>query len=143
MYICIYIYIYIYGIHHWRIIWSSYRKLLGLSEIWTRDYWIPFRRSTEPSGNDFNSHSEPIWYSYSNFIVCTCQISFPQFSSSVATFVLIEIYIIYKYIYAYIYSRHIYLYIYIYIYIYIYTCIYMHTGDNTGQKGGRYPILGA
>ena len=38
---------YIYGIHHWRILWSSYRKFLRW--FWTHGHWIPFRRSNRLS----------------------------------------------------------------------------------------------
>ena len=57
MYIYIYMYVYKYGIHHWRIIWSSYRKLA----------WVGF----EPMNTEFNSHSEATLCSYSNFIICS------------------------------------------------------------------------
>ena len=86
--------IYTYGIHDWRIIWSSNMKV-GLSGIWTHDHWIPFRRF--------------IWLSYqaksSTLIqsqLCTAApiSSFAQFPipfrllpSSVATFILIEIFL--------------------------------------------------
>ena len=69
--ICIYIYLYIYGIHHRKILWSSYRKLA----------WVGFEPTTTEFRSDtitdwaisheFNSHSEPTLYSYSNFIVCS------------------------------------------------------------------------
>ena len=60
-----------YGIHHWWILWSSYRKLT----------WVGFEPTTTEFCSDaltdwairpcFNSHSEPTLYSYSNFIVCS------------------------------------------------------------------------
>ena len=85
-YFIIYIYIYIYSIyilyifyiyiiyyiyiHHWKILWSSYRKLA----------WVEFEPTTtefcsDPltklSGHKFNSHSEPTLHNYSNFIICS------------------------------------------------------------------------
>ena len=59
-----------YGIHHWWILWSSYRKLT----------WVGF----EPTTTEFRSDALTDWairswvqlalranYSYSNFIVCS------------------------------------------------------------------------
>ena len=88
----IYIYIYMYGIHHWRILWSisSYRKLARV-EFWTHDHWIPFRRSNRVS------HQAMSFALRANFVqvlqfYCLRQILFrPLPSSIVATFVLIEI----------------------------------------------------
>ena len=91
-----------YGIHHWRILWGSYRKLA----------WVGF----EPMATKLRSNALTNWairprvqlalranflqlLQFHQFI--QCRISFRHFPSSVATFILIE-------------------YIYIYIYIYIY-----------------------
>ena len=85
----IYIYIYIYRIHHWQILWSSYRKLA----------WVGFEpvnsvqtlQATELSGHEFNSHSQPTLYSYSNFIVCSVwHFISACLPSSVATSILIK-----------------------------------------------------
>ena len=83
--------IYIYGIHHRRILWSSYRKLA----------WVGF----EPTTTEF--HSDALtdwairpWVQLALSQLCTptpissfaqCHISFRLLPSSVATFVLIEI----------------------------------------------------
>ena len=80
---------------------------LWLKLIWTHDHWIPFRRS-ELSGHEFNSHSEPTWYSYPNVIVC----SVSHFILAIA-FVSRHVYLNWKFI------QYIYIYIYVYIYIYI------------------------
>ena len=60
-----------YGIHHLRILWSSYRKLT----------WAGFEPTTTELHSDaltdwairpwVNSYSEPTLCSYSNFIVCS------------------------------------------------------------------------
>ena len=66
-----------YGIHHWRIFevaietWPEWdlnpRPLNSFKMLWT----------TELSGHEFNSHSEPNLYSYSSFIsLCSVHISF-------------------------------------------------------------------
>ena len=77
-----FIYIYIYGIHHWRILWSSYRKLA----------WVGF----EPMTTEFRSGAltlsqlctaTPI----SSFV--QCHVSFRLLPSSVATFILIEVFL--------------------------------------------------
>ena len=47
IYIYIYIYIYLYGIHHWLILWSSYRKL----------DWMGF----EPTTTEFRSDALNDW----------------------------------------------------------------------------------
>ena len=43
----IYIYIYLYGIHHWKILWSSYRKLA----------WVGY----EPTATEFCSAALTDW----------------------------------------------------------------------------------
>ena len=73
-------------IHHWRILWSSYRKLAW--GIWTLDHWILFRRSNQLSYQVMSSTrtlrqictANPI----SSFV--QCYISFWLLPSSVATF---------------------------------------------------------
>ena len=59
--------------------WSSYRKLawVGFEPRPLNYHWI---MTTELSGHEFNSHSEPILYSYSNFIFC----SVSDFTSAIA-----------------------------------------------------------
>ena len=47
VHILMYTHIYIYGIHHWRILWSSYRKLA----------WVGF----EPTAAEFRSDSLTDW----------------------------------------------------------------------------------
>ena len=47
LYFEIKIYVYIYGIHHWRMIWSSYRKLA----------WVGF----EPTTTEFRSDALTDW----------------------------------------------------------------------------------
>ena len=87
---------YIYGIHHWRILWSCYRKLVYvLSGISTHDHWIPFR-----SSNQLNYQAISSTRTQSQLCTATtissflqCQVSVRSFSSSVATFVLIEIFL--------------------------------------------------
>ena len=82
-----YIYTYIYGIHHWRIFRSSYRKLA----------WVGF----EPTTTEFRSDALTDWairpwvqlalranlYSYSSFIsLFSVHVSFRSLPSSVTTF---------------------------------------------------------
>ena len=59
-----------YCIYYWRMFWCIYRKLawVGFEPTTTE-----FRSDnfTELSAHEFNSHSEPTLYSYSNFIVCS------------------------------------------------------------------------
>ena len=43
----LYIYIYLYGIHHWKILWSSYRKLA----------WVGY----EPTATEFCSAALTDW----------------------------------------------------------------------------------
>ena len=101
LYICM---LYIYGFHHWRILWSSYRKLawVGFEPTTTEFHSDPLIDWAFRWGDEFNLHSEPTLYNYSSFIVC-----------SVSRLILAIAFI----------SRHacfdICIYIYIYIYIYI------------------------
>ena len=48
---------------------------------------------TELSGHEFNSHSEPMLYSYSNFIVCSVSDFIYALPSSAATLILIEVFL--------------------------------------------------
>ena len=84
---------YIYGIHHWRILWSSYRKLV----------WVRF----EPTTTEFRSDARTDSYQAMNSTrtqsqLCTAtpisssaqfQISFRPLPLSVATLVLNEIFL--------------------------------------------------
>ena len=77
IYIYIYIYIYTYGIHHWRILWSSYRKLawVGQWEIWTFDHWIPFKRSNRLSYQAMTSTHTQSQLSSATSISSICSVS--------------------------------------------------------------------
>ena len=92
IYIYIYMYVYVYAIHHW----SSFRKLsFGLSGIWTHNHWIPFIRSNRLSYQAMSSTrtqsqfctASPI----SSFV--QCHSSFRSLPLSLATFILIEIFL--------------------------------------------------
>ena len=80
-----------YGIHHWRVLWSSYRKLA----------WVVF----EPTTTEFRSDALTDWgirpwvqvalranvvqlFQFHPFV--QCQISFQLLPSQVATFILKE-----------------------------------------------------
>ena len=78
-----------YGTQHWRILGSSYTKFA----------WVEFEQPplnsaqtfqrTKQSHHEFNLHSEPTLYSYSNYIsLVSVHVSFWSLPSSVATFVL-------------------------------------------------------
>ena len=58
-------------IHHWRILWSSYIKLAWVGLYPQPLNSIQMLKPTELSGHEFNSHSEPTLYNYSNFIICS------------------------------------------------------------------------
>ena len=79
-----------YGIHHWRILWSSYRKLAWVE--FEFNHWILFRHSNQLS---YEAKSPTCTQSQ----LCTptpvslllqCQISFWLLPSSVAKFILIR-----------------------------------------------------
>ena len=82
---------------------------------------------TELSGHEFNSHSKPTLYSYSNFIV-VCSVSHTHTHTHTHTYThtYTQIYIyIYIFIYTYIYNIYIYiLCIYVYILYILYINIY-------------------
>ena len=92
--------------HHWRILWSSYRKL-ALSGIWTHEYWILFRHSNRLSYQDTSSTSTQSQFCtttpFSSFV--QCHISFRLFASVShhvyfnRNFLYIYIYILWKNIY--------------------------------------------
>ena len=121
---------YIYGIHHWRILWSSYSKLAWVAFEPTN--WILFRRSNGLSYQAMSStRTRANFLQLPQFIICSVSgfISSIPLLSSVPTFTLVEIFLRYTlhmhiYIYIYIYIHTIYIYIYMYIYIHIYICIY-------------------
>ena len=82
VYICMYICMYIYGIHHRRIVWSSYRKLA----------WVGFESMT----TEFGSDALTDWAIKSCVQLCTappissflqCLISFWLLPSLVTTFI--------------------------------------------------------
>ena len=43
----------------------------GLFEVAIASWPVQTLQQTEPSGHEFNSHSDPTLYSYSNSIVCS------------------------------------------------------------------------
>ena len=116
---------YIYGIHHWRILWSSYSKLAWVAFEPTN--WILFRRSNGLSYQAMSStRTRANFLQLPQFIICSVSgfISSIPLLSSVPTFTLVEIFLRYTL------HMHIYIYIYIYIsiqYIYISICIYIYT----------------
>ena len=59
-----YIYIYIYGIHHWRILWSSYRKLDGQ---WLSVFLCDHNQSLRDNNNNISTGSDSNGY-HDNFI---------------------------------------------------------------------------
>ena len=87
-YVCIYIYIYIYGVHHWKILRSSHRKLAWVG-FWTHDHWIPLRHSNRLSYQAMSStRTQSQFYTatpISSFV--QCHISFRLLPSSVPTFI--------------------------------------------------------
>ena len=120
-----------YGIHHWRILWSSYSKLAWVAFEPTN--WILFRRSNGLSYHAMSltrtqsqlSTATPIHHLFSvrfHFVHSIAFVSpYVYFSRN-----FLEVYITYAYIYIYIHTIYIYIYIYIYICIYIHTYIYMY-----------------
>ena len=87
--------------HHWRILWSSYRKL-ALSGIWTHEYWILFRHSNRLSYQATSSTSTQSQFCtttpFSSFV--QCHISFRLFAS-VSHHVYFNRNFLYIYIYIY------------------------------------------
>ena len=77
-----------YGIHHWRILRSSYRKL---AQVGFEPTTTEFRSGSNRPSYQAMSSTQPTLYSYSNFIyLFSVHISFRQLASSVATFALRE-----------------------------------------------------
>ena len=85
--------IYIYGIHHWWILWSSYRKpaLVGFEST-----------TTELRSDALNDRAIRRRSTRTQSQLCTatpisslvqCKVSFRLFSSSVVTFILMEIFL--------------------------------------------------
>ena len=76
-YLSFLIYIYIYGIHYWRILWSSYRKVawVGEWEIWTLDHWIPFKRSNRLSYQAMSSTRTQGQLSSATSVSSICSVS--------------------------------------------------------------------
>ena len=65
------IYIYISSICHWKITWSSYRKLVWKRFETTIIDFLSDALIDWVMSHEFNLHSKPTFYSYSNFIVCS------------------------------------------------------------------------
>ena len=82
---------YIYGIYHWIILRSSYRKFAWVGS----DHWIPFKRSNQLSYQAMSStRTQTQLCTVAPMSSCVqCHISFRQFSSSVATFIFIKIFV--------------------------------------------------
>ena len=108
-----YIYIYIwYGIHHWRIFGSSYRKLAwaGFEDavtVWAIRSWVQLALRA--------NFVEPLQFHL--FFQCSLFIAVFAFVSRHICFIYTNLPVIA--------SIYVYIYMYVYIYIYIYMCIYI------------------
>ena len=108
-----------YDIHHWRILWSSYRNF-GLRGIWTHDHWIPFRRSNRLShqATSSNRTQSQLCTAAPISSIVQCQVFlFWLLPLSVATFILI--------VWKFPWGNHVSVADIIYIYIYIYIIYYI------------------
>ena len=81
-----------YDIHHWQILWSSYGKLTWVGfEPTTTEFWILFRRSNWLCYLAMSStHSEPTFYSFSNFIFFLVSHSISAVYSVTSHFILVS-----------------------------------------------------